>query len=79
MYVSLVSWDVECCLIVESSFYLEGASGLFEFIVKRQRKRAHGYSNCWSYETSSWNNADKRLAGHQYVDISGVLGMDARM
>ena len=79
MYVSLVIWDVECCLIVESPLYLEGASGLFEFIVKRQRKWAHGYGNCWSYKTSSWNNAYKRLAGHEYADISGDLGVDARM
>jgi 6-phosphofructokinase 1 len=41
MYATLASRDVDCCLIPESPFYLEGPGGLFEFIEKRLREYGH--------------------------------------
>lgn len=41
MYATLASRDVDCCLIPESPFYLEGAGGLFEYIEKRLKDNGH--------------------------------------
>ena len=41
MYATLASRDVDCCLIPESPFYLEGSGGLFEFIEKRLKENGH--------------------------------------
>lgn len=41
MYATLASRDVDCCLIPESPFYLEGEGGLFEYIEKRLRENGH--------------------------------------
>lgn len=41
MYATLASRDVDCCLIPESNFYLEGGGGLFEFIEKRLKENGH--------------------------------------
>jgi 6-phosphofructokinase 1 len=41
MYAALASRDVDCCLIPESPFYLEGHGGLFEFIEKRLKENEH--------------------------------------
>lgn len=41
MYATLASRDVDCCLIPESPFYLEGNGGLFEFIEKRIKENGH--------------------------------------
>ncbi|KMZ59297.1 6-phosphofructokinase [Zostera marina] len=41
MYATLASRDVDCCLIPESPFYLEGKGGLFEFIEKRLKSNGH--------------------------------------
>ncbi|XP_028802087.1 ATP-dependent 6-phosphofructokinase 6 [Neltuma alba] len=41
MYATLASRDVDCCLIPESPFYLEGKGGLFEFIEKRLKENGH--------------------------------------
>ncbi|KAH7565346.1 hypothetical protein JRO89_XS09G0191200 [Xanthoceras sorbifolium] len=41
MYATLASRDVDCCLIPESPFYLEGPGGLFEFIEKRLKENGH--------------------------------------
>ncbi|KAK3220038.1 hypothetical protein Dsin_014008 [Dipteronia sinensis] len=41
MYATLASRDVDCCLIPESPFYLEGPGGLFEFIEKRLQEQGH--------------------------------------
>ncbi|XP_073034088.1 ATP-dependent 6-phosphofructokinase 3-like [Primulina eburnea] len=41
MYATLASRDVDCCLIPESPFYLEGAGGLFEYIEKRLKEQGH--------------------------------------
>ncbi|VFQ97704.1 unnamed protein product [Cuscuta campestris] len=41
MYATLASRDVDCCLIPESPFYLEGKGGLLEFVVKRLKENGH--------------------------------------
>lgn len=41
MYATLASRDVDCCLIPESPFYLEGEGGLYEFIKKRLKENGH--------------------------------------
>ncbi|XP_042437429.1 ATP-dependent 6-phosphofructokinase 6-like [Zingiber officinale] len=41
MYATLASRDVDCCLIPESPFYLEGKGGLFEYIEKRLKDNGH--------------------------------------
>ncbi|OMO86635.1 hypothetical protein COLO4_21006 [Corchorus olitorius] len=41
MYATLASRDVDCCLIPESPFYLEGSGGLYEFIDKRLKENGH--------------------------------------
>ncbi|KAI4351250.1 hypothetical protein L6164_005626 [Bauhinia variegata] len=41
MYATFASRDVDCCLIPESPFYLEGRGGLFEFIEKRLKENGH--------------------------------------
>ncbi|KAL5768705.1 hypothetical protein ACOSP7_015250 [Xanthoceras sorbifolium] len=41
MYATLASRDVDCCLIPESPFYLEGPGGLLEFIDRRLKENGH--------------------------------------
>ncbi|CAH1430759.1 unnamed protein product [Lactuca virosa] len=41
MFATLASRDVDCCLIPESPFYLEGQGGLFEFIQQRLKENGH--------------------------------------
>lgn len=41
MYATLASRDVDCCLIPESPFYLEGPGGLFEYIETRLKENGH--------------------------------------
>ncbi|XP_020249418.1 ATP-dependent 6-phosphofructokinase 6-like isoform X2 [Asparagus officinalis] len=41
MYATLASRDVDCCLIPESPFYLEGKGGLLEFVEKRLKESGH--------------------------------------
>jgi 6-phosphofructokinase 1 len=41
MYATLASRDVDCCLIPESPFYLEGEGGLYEFVEKRLKENGH--------------------------------------
>ncbi|OAY27183.1 ATP-dependent 6-phosphofructokinase 3 isoform X1 [Manihot esculenta] len=41
MYATLASRDVDCCLIPESPFYLEGEGGLFEYIEKSLKENGH--------------------------------------
>ncbi|KAK1290581.1 6-phosphofructokinase 3 [Acorus calamus] len=41
MYATLASRDVDCCLIPESPFYLEGHGGLFEYMEKRLKEQGH--------------------------------------
>lgn len=41
MYATLASRDVDCCLIPESPFYLDGQGGLLEFVEKRLKESGH--------------------------------------
>ncbi|KAK6155943.1 hypothetical protein DH2020_010191 [Rehmannia glutinosa] len=41
MHATLASRDVDCCLIPESPFYLEGQGGLFEFVEQRLKENGH--------------------------------------
>ncbi|RWR73578.1 hypothetical protein CKAN_00187200 [Cinnamomum micranthum f. kanehirae] len=41
MYATLASRDVDCCLIPESPFYLDGKGGLFEFMERRLKENGH--------------------------------------
>ncbi|KFK31346.1 hypothetical protein AALP_AA6G100300 [Arabis alpina] len=41
LHSTLSSRDVDCCLIPEMSFYLEGKGGLFEFLEQRLKERGH--------------------------------------
>ncbi|KAL0890459.1 hypothetical protein Bca101_014442 [Brassica carinata] len=41
MIATLANRDVDCCLIPESPFFLEGKGGLFEFIEQRLRENSH--------------------------------------
>lgn len=41
MYATLANRDVDCCLIPESPFYLEGPGGLFEYMEKRLKENGH--------------------------------------
>ncbi|KAL6281836.1 hypothetical protein ACE6H2_012765 [Prunus campanulata] len=41
LHATLSSRDVDCCIIPEIPFYLEGKGGLFEFLEKRLRENGH--------------------------------------
>ncbi|CAA2934858.1 ATP-dependent 6-phosphofructokinase 6-like [Olea europaea subsp. europaea] len=41
MNATLASRDVDCCLIPESPFYVEGEGGLFEYIEKKLKENGH--------------------------------------
>uniref|UniRef100_A0ACD5TKH6 Uncharacterized protein n=1 Tax=Avena sativa TaxID=4498 RepID=A0ACD5TKH6_AVESA len=41
MHATLASRDVDCCLIPESPFFLDGKDGLFQFVERRLRDNGH--------------------------------------
>lgn len=41
LHATLSSRDVDCCLIPENEFYLEGKGGLFEFLEQRLKQNGH--------------------------------------
>jgi 6-phosphofructokinase 1 len=41
MFATLASRDVDCCLIPESPFYLEGQGGLYEYVEQRLKENGH--------------------------------------
>ncbi|KAL3521380.1 hypothetical protein ACH5RR_019529 [Cinchona calisaya] len=41
MFATLASRDVDCCLVPESPFYLEGQGGLFEYVEQRIKENGH--------------------------------------
>lgn len=41
LYATLSNRDVDCCLIPENKFYLEGKGGLFEFLEQRLKLNGH--------------------------------------
>ncbi|KAF6176977.1 hypothetical protein GIB67_027777 [Kingdonia uniflora] len=64
IYATLASRDVDCCLISESPFYLEGPGGLFEFI--EQRLKENGYMVIVLAEGVGQENVAERM------DVVGV-------
>lgn len=41
LHATVSSRDVDCCLIPETEFYLEGKGGLLEFLERRLKERGH--------------------------------------
>jgi 6-phosphofructokinase 1 len=41
MYATLANRDVDCCLIPETPFFLEGPGGLYEFAERRLKENGH--------------------------------------
>uniref|UniRef100_A0A7N0SW92 Phosphofructokinase domain-containing protein n=1 Tax=Kalanchoe fedtschenkoi TaxID=63787 RepID=A0A7N0SW92_KALFE len=41
MYATLASRDVDCCLIPESPFFLEGSGGLYEYLERKLKENGH--------------------------------------
>jgi len=41
MYATLANRDVDCCLIPETPFFLEGPGGLFEYTERRLKENGH--------------------------------------
>ncbi|KAL3735925.1 hypothetical protein ACJRO7_024962 [Eucalyptus globulus] len=41
MHATLASRDVDCCLIPESPFYLEGPGGLYEYVERKLKEDGH--------------------------------------
>lgn len=65
MYATLASRDVDCCLIPESPFYLEGEGGLYEFVEKRLRENGH------MVIVTAEGAGQELLAGKNEQDASG--------
>ncbi|CAH9116742.1 unnamed protein product [Cuscuta europaea] len=78
MHATLASRDVDCCLIPESPFYLEGRGGLFEFIEARLRENGHivivlAEGAGQDYVAQSMHAADERDAsGNRLLLDSGL-------
>jgi 6-phosphofructokinase 1 len=41
MYATLASRDVDCCLIPESPFYMDGEGGLLQYVERRLKENKH--------------------------------------
>ena len=88
MYAILASRNVNCCLIPESPFYLEGPDGLFEFIEKRLKKNgdivivtAEGAGQDLLMEGMSYDGparcfGKQATPGRWFVDIPKDTGID---
>ncbi|KAL6530317.1 ATP-dependent 6-phosphofructokinase 4, chloroplastic [Orobanche hederae] len=67
MHATLASRDVDCCLIPESSFYLDGPGGLFEFVEQRLKENGHvvivlAEGAGQEYVAQNWHAADEKDA-----------------
>ncbi|XP_065866333.1 ATP-dependent 6-phosphofructokinase 6-like [Euphorbia lathyris] len=69
MYATLASRDVDCCLIPESPFYLEGHGGLFEYI--RRRLKEHGHMVLVIAEGAGQELLSESLRATNQQDASG--------
>ncbi|CAN6456862.1 unnamed protein product [Victoria cruziana] len=69
MYATLASRDVDCCLIPESPFYLEGPGGLFEFM--EHRLRENGHMVIVIAEGAGQNLIEEHLRDMELKDASG--------
>ncbi|KAJ4835597.1 ATP-dependent 6-phosphofructokinase 3 [Turnera subulata] len=75
MYATLASRDVDCCLIPESPFYLEGEGGLFEFIEKRLKENGHMViviAEGAGQELLSESNQSKDASGNKLLQDIGL-------
>ena len=84
MYATLASCNVDCCLILESPFYLEGPGGLFEFIEKRLMEHGHmvnviaeGAGKDLLTEGMSYHGP--ATPGRWFMDITKDKGTDVRI
>ncbi|CAH2047630.1 unnamed protein product [Thlaspi arvense] len=69
MYPTLASRDVDCCLIPESPFNLEGEGGLLEFIEKRLKE--HGHMMIVLAEGAGQDLMSKSMESNTLKDASG--------
>ncbi|CAN6994185.1 unnamed protein product [Brassica oleracea var. botrytis] len=69
MYATLASRDVDCCLIPESPFYLEGEGGLLEFIERRLKE--NGHMVIVLAEGAGQDLMSKRMESNTLEDASG--------
>ncbi|KAL0304051.1 UNVERIFIED_CONTAM: ATP-dependent 6-phosphofructokinase, chloroplastic [Sesamum radiatum] len=73
MHATLASRDVDCCLIPESPFYLEGQGGLFEFVEERLKENRHlvivlAEGAGQEYVAQSWHAAaEKDASGNRLL------------
>ncbi|KAL3645164.1 ATP-dependent 6-phosphofructokinase 4, chloroplastic [Castilleja foliolosa] len=78
MHATLASRDVDCCLIPESPFYLEGQGGLFEFVEQRLKENGHvvlvlAEGAGQEYVAKGWHAADEKDAsGNRLLLDSGL-------
>lgn len=71
LHATLSSRDVDCCLIPEMSFYLQGKGGLFEFL--EQRLKDHGHAVLVVAEGAGQEMIPRNEAQRQERDESGNL------
>lgn len=71
LHATLSSRDVDCCLIPEMGFYLEGKGGLFEFL--EQRLKDHGHAVLVVAEGAGQEIIPRNEAQKQERDESGNL------
>ncbi|CAO2816746.1 unnamed protein product [Amaranthus hypochondriacus] len=75
MYATLASRDVDCCLIPESPFYLEGKGGLFEYIEDRLNENGHMViviAEGAGQELLSENRDEKDASGNKLLKDVGL-------
>ena len=75
MYATLASRDVDCCLIPESPFYLEGKGGLFEYIEDRLKENGHMViviAEGAGQELLSENQDEKDASGNKLLKDVGL-------
>ncbi|KAF8108387.1 hypothetical protein N665_0109s0014 [Sinapis alba] len=71
LHATLSSRDVDCCLIPENGFYLEGKGGLFEFL--EQRLKDHGHAVLVVAEGAGQEMIPRNETQKQERDESGNL------
>ncbi|XP_044497355.1 ATP-dependent 6-phosphofructokinase 6-like [Mangifera indica] len=69
MYATLASRDVDCCLIPESPFYLEGPGGLLEYVEKRLKE--HGHMVIVIAEGAGQDLLSQSMRNKEHQDASG--------
>lgn len=75
MHATLASRDVDCCLIPESPFYLEGPGGLFEFVERRMKENGHMViviAEGAGQDLFSKNSVDKDASGNKLLQDVGL-------